>query len=302
MLDTERRDTNGHANGASTPPRPGQGAVVDRVQPSMGVMESARRYPLLVAIPAILLCAAGLALGFQRTPIYTAESRLSVGRINLNAPGALAGFALATQSLAAQYSRTVDADDVLGPIARRRDVEVSALAPRVSGSPIPESPVFTVRGTGPSQRSAVRLSNEVSDSLVLYTQNLNNRDPEAGVMLAAYKKASATLADRETRVQDAARRYEDDPTTSRREALARARASRAFWRLKEDALAVRYQTAEQGATSNSLVQVLNPARVASSDRSRWVQILGFAGLVGGLLLGLGAATLWANRTLRRRVG
>lgn len=305
MLEIERITTNGHTADSgrdSSNPRPGQGAVVDRARPSVGVLQGARRYPLLVLVPTVLLCAAGLSLGLQRTPTYTAETRLSVGRINLNAPGALSGFALATQSLAGQYSRTADAEDVLKPVADRLRVKTDSLAARISGSPIPESPVFTVRATGPSQASSVRLSNAVSESLVVYTQNLNDRDPDAAKILTEYKDAAATYADRQTRAQDAAERYEDSPSRRRREALAEARASRSYWRLREQALSVRYQATQEGATSNSLVQVLNPARVATSDRSRWVQILGFVGLIGGLTLGLGLSTLWANRVLRRRLG
>ncbi len=303
MIDTDPPETNGRRTVELSPAparRVGAGGGVGAAPPTVGVLQAARRYPWLVILPMVLLTAAGLALALQRAPTYTAQSRLSVGRINLNAPGALSGFALATQSLAAQYSRTANAIDVVEPVAAEIGQEPLAVSRRISASPIPESPVFTIRATGPTEESAIRLVNETSDSLVRYVRELNDEDPGSGGVLAEFKRVSETVSDRLGDVERAREAYRDDPTAGNRRRLAEARSSYAFWKLQQEGLSARYQSTAQGATSSSLLQVLNPAQEATSDRRRWVQILGFAGLLAGLALGLGLATLWATRVVRRR--
>lgn len=295
-------ETNGHsAIAPAGPRRVGAGGVVGAAPPTVGVLQAARRYPWLVLLPVVLLTAAGLAIALQRSPTYTAQARLSVGRINLNAPGALSGFALATQSLAAQYARTANAIDVVTPVAKDLGQKPLAISRRISASPIPESPVFTVRATGPTEASAIRLVNTTSESLVRYVRELNDRDPGAGVVLAEFKRVSQTTSDRLGDVERAREAYQEDPSRRNRARLADARASYAFWKLRQESLSARYQSTAQGATSSSLVQILNPAQEATSDRRRWIQILGFAGLMAGLALGLGLATLWANHVVRRRL-
>lgn len=302
MIETEPPETNGYAVDLATPPRRvGSGGVVGTAPPSVGVLQAARRYPWLVILPMILLTAAGLGIALQRAPTYTAQSRLTVGRINLNAPGALSGFALATQSLAAQYSRTANAFDVVEPVAEKLGRTPLSVSRRVTASPIPDSPVFVIRATGPTADSAVELVNETSESLVTYVSDLNTENPGSGSVLAEFKQVSETVNDRLGEVERAREAYADDPTARNRRRLAEARSSYQFWKLRQEGLSARYQSTAQGATSSSLLQILNPAQEASSDRSRWVQILGFAGLLAGLALGLGLATLWANRVVRRRM-
>ncbi|UUY03512.1 hypothetical protein LRS13_23045 [Svornostia abyssi] len=303
MIEQETTRQNGGGDGlparvGSSLPRPGSGSL-GQAPPSVGVLQAARRYPLLVILPMLFLTVAGVLIGMQKRPTYTAQSRLSVGRINLNAPGALAGYASATQALATQYARSADATPVIAPVAEELGIPVDRVDRRVSASPIPDSPVFTVKATGPTEESAVRLANEVSDSVVLYARQLNDRDPDASALLGEYKKTSSILADREARADALRDQLEDDPSAEVRRSLARARASRSFWRLREEALEERYLAASAGESSSQLIQVLNRADDAKSDEAQWSQILGFAGLIGGLLLGLGAATFVANRRLRK---
>lgn len=279
----------------------GAAGVIGTAPPTVGVLQAARRSWWIVLLPTVLLTALGLGIAVQRSPTYTAETRLSVGRINLNAPGALSGFALATQSLAAQYARTANAIDVVEPVAKDLDQTPLQITRRITASPIPESPVFTIRASGPTDESAVRLANATSESLVRYVRELNNEDPGAGVVLADFKRVSEVVSSRLEDVERARERFAEDPSERNRRRLTDARSSYAFWKLRQENVSARYQSTAQGAASSSLVQVLNPALEATSDQRRWIQILGFAGLVAGLLLGLGLATLWANHVVRRRL-
>lgn len=298
---------NGAANGNGIPAgtAPGGSAspagYLGQAPPSVGVLQAARRYPLLVIAPALLLLAVGVAIAMQRTPVYTADARLTVGRINLNAPGALAGYASATQALASQFARSATAQPVVEQISDELDIPEDRVRRRISASPIPESPIFTVRATARNPEGAIALANATSESVVRYAREFNDRDPDSSALLAEYKETSNTLAQRQARLDELRSRFGDDVTGAERRSLARARASRDFWSLREQAVEARYLAATGGEASSRLIEVLNPAEKAASDRLRYVQILGFAGLVTGLLLGFGLATLWANRVLRRRL-
>lgn len=282
-------------------PDPVSQGYLGQAVPGVGVLQAARRYPLLVIVPMLLLAGLGVFVGMQRTATFTAQTRITVGRINLNAPGALAGFATATQALAAQFARAVEGSQVVDPVAKAIGIEPAKVQRRVSASPIPESPVFTIKATGPDEESAVRLANAMADQVVVYSRELNDRDPDASALLAEYKDTASTAASRQARVDYLRDRLGDPPSARQRRALAEAQASRDFWRLREQAVEQRYLAATSGETSSQLMQVLNRAETARSDESRWVQILAFAGLVGGLLLGLGLATMYANHVVRRRL-
>lgn len=306
MSDIEITKPHNGSNGNGTPAladRPGSPGpgYIGQVQPSVGVLQAARRYPLLVVLPALFLMLAGAFIAFQRTPVFTAESRLTVGRINLNAPGALAGYASATQALASQFARSATAAQVLDPVAEDLDIPRERVRKRVSASPIPESPIFTLKATARNEAAAIELANRASDSVVDYARTLNDRDPDSSALLGEYKRTASTLADREARADALKDRFDENPSAELRRSLARARASRNFWRLREQAIEDRYLAATGGEASSRLIEILNRADKATSDRGRWVQILGFAGLVAGALLGLGLATIVANRTVRRRL-
>jgi uncharacterized protein involved in exopolysaccharide biosynthesis len=72
--------------------------------------------------------------------------------------------------------------------------------------------------------------------------------------------------------------------------------------LRSDTLRQAYDDSTQSQAATSLVQVLERASSAGSDRARYLQFLGFIGFVAGLAVGLAVATVRANRVVRRRLG
>jgi hypothetical protein len=63
-----------------------------------------------------------------------------------------------------------------------------------------------------------------------------------------------------------------------------------------------FRNARINTTPQPRVQLLRRAATATSDRSTVLQVLLFAGLVSGVILGLALATFTANRKLRRQLG
>ena len=61
--------------------------------PQVGLLQSARRYWLLVLLPILMFVPVAAVIAAKRTPTYTAEARLTVGRLNISTPGAVQGFA-----------------------------------------------------------------------------------------------------------------------------------------------------------------------------------------------------------------
>jgi len=261
----------------------------------MPVGRSALRHPLLVVVPVLVGLALGGFVGLSRTPVYTGTAQMSIGRIDLGAPGALAGFSVATQNLASAYSRTIDADAVVRPVAEELRVSAKSLKRSLSASPIAGSPVFIVEAKAGSPRQAVETTNAASASLKRYITKLNRSNPDSQRLFQLFQDAALRYNRLQSATARAAVAYDRVPTSATRRRLNSARAESEGARLRRETLRQAYVTSQQGQSSTSLVQTLSLAQEASSDRSAQLQIFLFAGLLGGVIVGLGTATWWANR-------
>jgi len=263
--------------------------------PLVPVGRSALRHPLLVVLPVFIGLAIGGYLGLSRTPVYTGTVQMSIGRIDLGAPGALAGFSVATQNLASAYSRAINADAVVRPVAAQVRATEESLKRRLSASPVADSPVFIVEAKASSPLLAVKIANLASTSLIDYVTELNRSNPDSQRLLRAFQDAALTY-NRLLHAKDAAARaYDISATAAHQRRLNRAGAKTEAALLRRETLRVAYQNSTQGQSSTSLVQTLSPAEKASSDRGSKLQIFLFAGLVGGVMVGLATATWRANR-------
>jgi hypothetical protein len=254
---------------------------------------------VIALLPVIALTALGVFVGVARTPTYTATAKLSVGRLNIAAPGALAGFQSAVSSLADAYSRSAGADGVVDPVAKRLRLAPREARRRISATPIPGTPVFRVQGEGPTAGDAMRITNAASASLIAYVNRLNRTNPDAARLFGQVSKAavaSSRAASATRRAQLAWRARQSD---SARRTLERARAQEELAKVRLDALERTYVTSQQGAGATSIVQILARASDASSDRIRFLEVSVFVGLIAGIALGVASATLRANRLVRR---
>jgi uncharacterized protein involved in exopolysaccharide biosynthesis len=271
------------------------------VAPRLGILESVRRHLLLFLLPVILCLVATAVYGARRSPTYTAEARMGIAKVDVSAPGALAGFTTAAQSLAETYSRVIEAEPIVRDLARQFSTKPGTIRGRLSAVPVPDTPVFRVIATGPTEEGTVRLANAGTDSLQGYLRKLT-ADTEGKRLLADYKKAALAASRASATRSEAHSDYRQAKTAANRIALVQADADYAVARVRADSLQQVYALRSQGGSSSgSLPQVLARAATASSDRKSKLELLLALGLLAGVALGTGLALLRAHTLARRSI-
>jgi hypothetical protein len=268
-------------------------------RPSVGAWQAIRRYPYLTVIPAILLAAAGVALGYLREPTYTATSELSVGRVDVSNPAAVGSVVQATQSLAVVYSRMIDASGVKERAARK--LGARAAGSTISATPIPGSPIVRVTGTGDSEPHAVRVANTAARSLLRYAAGYDDTSGHARSLARRFRAVSLTLLSARDRVRRLARSVAQHPSRPGERRLNKARAALGEARLRHDTLELDYQVTQQTGRAGPALRMFSVADSATSDRASLMQILGLVGLLAGLALGAALSRARMNRRVAKIV-
>jgi len=246
-----------------------------------------RRGP--IAICAVVVCVSiAAAVGIERKPTYSATTQLYV-QVQATDSAAVASVAEGATALAPAYSRAIAAKSVIDRVARRLGMSREDVAASVSATPIPQSPIVRLTAIADSQAKAVAIVNLTSASLSDYVSSLNRLDRSSGELLVRFRtalNASGKARAEQARLQ---RAYDSNPTPASRAALDRSIVNTEVAQLELDGARRRYEIA-QGAPKPHL-ELFAPAQSASSDRSSKFQMLVFAGLLGGLLVGLALAVL-----------
>lgn len=286
---------------APQPPEPARASSAlapELPRPPADLGGAMRRYWPLVLLPALLLGSLALFVSANRSPTYTAEARLIVGGLDVSTRS-VPGFAEASESLAQTYSRSVTADAVVRPVARRLGISPGEARSRLAGTGLPDSAVLRVQATGPDAKSAVRLANAGARGLIAYVDRLRPETDQTDTLLRDYKQAALSLSRAETRLEllrplvlggggeDIRRQFE--------EATVDVDTARLRMRTIGDLYSLRRQTSQE----TDLLSVLNLASGASSDRSSSAQRLLFVGGAAGLAIGLALAAALDARRRRR---
>jgi hypothetical protein len=269
-------------------------------RPPVGPASAVARHPIIFLLVLLLCAGGGVALGITRKPIYTAEARLNVGSTDIS-NNALPSYVVATQTLAANYSRAIDSQQVVTPLARSLHRSPEWITAHISASPVPESSVIRVEARGPDSATSSELANDASRSLARYASGLEVNGAANDALLKGYRAAVLDQTRAEQARRSLVRRYSAAPTANLRSALRQATATLRTAQLRVDALGSQYQNSQQQERTTSVVQPLTSAAVGHSDFRSALAVRAFTGAVAGLLLGAALVTLIANRR-RLRAG
>jgi hypothetical protein len=263
---------------------------------SVGLGTAFRRYPVLALLPIIILVAAGITLGLRRHPTYTASTVINVGAPDINSQ-ATPGYVQAEQTLASAYSREVTSQFVYKPVANMLRIPQAEVASRLSSSAVPSSPTFTINATGTSQQDAITLVGTATKALQHYINVLDQGENSSTQLLNRYRNAEGK-ADQLSGISGRLSGQNSVlPGSVSQARLRQAKLAAQVAQLQANALAAQYaggSTMSRGA----IIQVLNPATSASSDRRSITERYGIIGAAAGIVLGAALALLVAN--LRRR--
>jgi capsular polysaccharide biosynthesis protein len=258
----------------------------------VGPLESVFRHPVVALLPVVVLVLAGLAVGLLRSPVYTAEARINVGRIDVPAY-TLQGVTIGNTTLAASYSRALGAPDVISEAAREADVSVNEARESLTASQVPQSTLIRVEAEGDSSGEAQQLANAAALALINYVTKVNVRQQQSR-SLQRYRRAQAQVERARTRLL---RVVEGTGADSR--AAERARVNLRTAELNARTLGQRVLGASVAPSPENLLQLIVPAATAESDRSSVLQQSLLIGLVAGVVLGFALALLRANWHLLR---
>jgi hypothetical protein len=291
-------------------------------RPTVG--DAMRRYWVLIVLFVLALGALGAYAGHKRKPVYTASSSLSVGLLDLTTQS-VPGFAVGGEVVAGGFSRAVQTDAIVVPVARKLQMPPNEVRARISSTPVPNSPIFSVSATGTSSADAVRLANAVSAAMVTYGRSRSNTSTAFSRMLAQYRAAVRERDRARNRVSTLRARVTGSSTTGasttgtsttagtassaapssgRNGRLGQAKADLQAQQLRVDSLADAYRARAAAPGATAAVQPLVNAQGASSDRGSRMQLYGALGALTGLCVGAAFAVLIMgvrDRRLRRKL-
>ncbi len=262
--------------------------------PRIGILQAALRHWWLVLLPVVILVPIVGIVAAKRTPTYTAESRLMVGRLNVSTPGAIDGYTQAILNLTTSYPLVITADAVVQRVSRDVGVSPVQVENDLSATQVPSSQVIRLDAKGKSSTQAIRLVNAATDAVVGYIASINGQNPDLSRRFNQLKQA-------ELKYQQALANAPGPPTDGqpldahgqKLEAAAQTA------RVQVNAAVTNYENSLQNTTVDSLVQPIAYANMATSDAHTKLEIALFIALVAGLVMGLGLATLRANMLVRR---
>ena len=260
--------------------------------PRVGPLQAARRHLWMALLPVLVLVPVVAIVAAARQPTYSAEARLMVGRLNISTPGAIQGYAQAAQDLASTYPLVIDADGVIGPVARQFHLASATVRSAISATQVPGSSIVRVDATSKSATQAVQLANAASSALVSFLTHINRNDPDVANLLKDLQSAELNYQHAAALAPPA----NHGPTSPARE---KAAAAADVARVQVSGAVQAYQTTLMTQAVSSLLQPISDASSATSDRASKLELSLLIALVAGIIIGLAAVTARANLALRR---
>lgn len=262
-------------------------------EPRPGIGNAVRRHPFLFLAPVVVALVIGAAVGLKLKPTYSAQAQLNVGKLNVSTQS-IPGYAAAIDSLATAYARLVTADPVINGVAAKLHLRPQYVQNHLSATPVPQSPLITVNSSGHTANQAIAIANAASASLAGYLAHVTVGGLGVRTKLAAYDRDLAKLTGLQTAYSQASIAYAHHPNPTTLAAMADAKTKLAQEQVVVSTDRGTYNAALQGLSSATLLQILNHASSATSNRRTRFEAIMFGALVVGVLAGLGLAALRRN--------
>ena len=266
---------------------------------SPSLASSVRRHPFLVLLPTLLLLAAGIYVGNKKHPTYSATATINVGKSDINTQ-ATPGYVTAAESLTSTYSRVVESQHVVDPIARALNKPVSAVSSNLTATPIPGEPSFTITAKGSSSASAVALAHEAVASLQKFVNQSATQQGGPSQLLAKYQSAQNTANQLELKASTLKARLNLNTPGVTKAKVADAKLAAQVATLKAQSLSGAYLNLSQNGSAPSLDVLNDPTSASTTNRKTNIEKYAVIGVVAGLVIGIAFAGLVGAIQNRRR--
>lgn len=266
---------------------------------SAGLAGSVRRHPFLVALPLILLLAAGIVVGAKKHPTYSTTAIINVGKSDINTQ-ATPGYVQASEALATTYSRLVTSQHISIPVSRALHQSTAGVSSGLTAVPIPNEPTFTITAKAGSSAGAVKLANQAVSALQRFVRRSATQQGGTTQLLAQYGNAEKTAVTLQQVSQTLAGRYAGHVPGISRADVASARTASEVAGLRAQALSNQYLNLASSGTAPTLDVLVDPTSASSTDRTSNIEKYGVIGAVGGLVIGIALAGLAGAIGNRRR--
>lgn len=270
---------------------------------------SAMRHLAMVAVVTVVCVVGGIAYGFARHPVYSAEARLYVGKtLSLTNTAAIAGLATASYNIASDYARLVSTSSVIDATEKTLG-HPGHLGGTLAASPVPDSPILRVDASATNATFASSLANAGATALVSIVDQINQlarsqvnqlqlnyaKDENAVVSLTAARNGLlseigklSTKAGNQSRINSLQAQANKDSTAIQ------------VSQLKAEADSAQYQSQVSSLTSEEqVISQVGNAVATGNTRKKNLEIGLIVGLVGGLILGVATASYRDLRNDRR---
>jgi capsular polysaccharide biosynthesis protein len=266
---------------------------------------SALQHWLIMVISVVVCTSAGIAVGLIITPTYTAQAQLVVGKsLNLANTAAISGLPLAEEELAEDYSRLITTPAVSHQVGKRLGYNPSGV---LSATPIAESPVIEVYGTGKTKAEALSLANAGSQALINAINTVNQETSDANQnLLTEYQDDEEQQIHQQQLANALQAQVNAAPAATASYNLLNSelvfeQAVLQTDNLKLAALQSQYEAAfNPNLAIEQTVASLGGASFQGDNRLSNAEIAGIAGLVAGILIGLALAAWRDSPAVARR--
>lgn len=253
-------------------------------------LSSVARHWVVTAFLVLAGTAGGLFYATTRPEITTAEARLVVGSQDLKFYQ-VPGYAYAASQLAGTYAHFVGQSQAQTQLDRALGTRARRIV-SISGSPVPETGLVSVRVAATDGRTAVDGANLVASQLKAQANAPAPTTQTTASLFANYNRVSTTIAQDQS-AQDADRlalsRANSLPSQADRApglqaALVKRAAQISALELQQNTLKSQYTDAITNQPIASGLKDVDAATIVSNDRRSTLGRYGLGGLVGGFLV------------------